>query len=130
MSFARQDVCDLIVVHFGARKLDYALLHLIAAREPRYRAHPHLRIELADAAAAPYNPHPGDIMLAPIDDDFVHETTQQPLAFGVGRAWVSPDLWQTARQPDDVIIERLDDSNRCDRLSRCTRPLAAPGASA
>jgi transposase-like protein len=35
MSLPRQDVCDLVVVHLGVRKLDHALLHLIAAREPR-----------------------------------------------------------------------------------------------
>jgi hypothetical protein len=102
MSFARQDACDLVVEHLGACKLDNTLLHLIASREPCDRAHPHLHVDLADDAAAPHDSHPGGIVLTPIEDDFLHKTTQQSLAFGVGRARVSPDLRQAARQPDDV----------------------------
>ena len=85
---------------------DYGL-HFIAPREPRYRAHAHLHIDLADSAAAPYDPHLVDIALAAVEDDLLHETAQQRLALSVGGARISPALWQAARQADDVATERL-----------------------
>ena len=118
MSFARQDARDLVVVHLGARKLDRALLHIIASGEPRHRAHAHLHIDLADGASAPYDPRPGDIVLAAVEHHLLHETAQQRLAFGVARARISPDLRQAARQADDIVIDCLDDGNRRDRLRR------------
>jgi hypothetical protein len=46
-------------------------------------------------------------MLAAIEHNFVYETAQQRFALGVGGDWVLPDLWEAAREVNDLAVQRL-----------------------
>ena len=55
-------------------------------------------------------------MFAAVEHDFVDETPQQRFALSIGRGRVSPDLRKTAREADNLALQRLVHSDLSDRL--------------
>ena len=78
----------------------------------------HLDLEIGHGAAAPNNSDQGDIMLTTVEHNLFDETPQQRLALGIRCGRVSPDLWETTGQADDLAMQGLGHPHVSDGLGR------------
>jgi hypothetical protein len=109
MPLAREDRGDLVIVHAGAREIERLIARFRSTRELFYRTDPPPDLEVGHCPDAPDDPDRGDLVFAAVERDFVDETPQQRFALSVGRGRVGPDLRETAREADDLALQRLVD---------------------
>src|SRR4029077_14194879 len=80
-------------------------------------------------SAAPDDPGRGDVVFTAVEYDFVDKTPQQRLALSISGDRVSPDLWETAGEADDLAMQGLAHPHVSDGLGRgllCERFLGRP----
>ena len=96
-----------IVGHASASEVEHSIAHFRSSRELGDGVDPHLDLEIGHSAAAPDDPDRGDIVLTAVEHNLVDKTPQQGLALSIGGGWVTPDLWETAGEADDLAMQAL-----------------------
>ena len=68
--------------------------------------------------AAPDDTDRGNVVLTAIEHDFFDETPQQRFALSIHGGRVSPDLWETAGEADNLAMQGIADPHVSDGLGR------------
>ena len=129
MALACENGGDLNVRHAVASEVERSVTHFHSSGEHGDGVDFHLDLEIGHGSAAPDDPDRGDVVLTAVEYDFVDKTPQQRLALSIRGDRVSPDLWETAGEADDLAMQDLAHPHVSDGLGRgllCKRLLGRP----
>jgi len=129
MALSCEDSGYLNVRHAVASEVERSVTHFRSSGEHGDGVDLHLDLKIGHGSAAPDDPGRGDVVLTAVEHDFLDEAPQQRLALSIGGGRVSPDVWETAGEADNLAMQGLADPHVSDGLGRgllCERCLGLP----